>query len=68
MKPAAAQSQGKSYQLQFNLKDGTYIAMYIIPELKVVSMGDAYYYLPDTFFDQTSDLFSGLTQEVLPLY
>ncbi|MEK3736342.1 hypothetical protein MKZ23_15265 [Paenibacillus sp. FSL R5-0876] len=65
---AAAQSQGKSYQLQFNLKDGTYIAMYIIPELKVVSMGDAYYYLPDAFFVQTSDLFSGLTQEVLPLY
>jgi hypothetical protein len=65
---AGAQSQGKSYQLQFNLKDGTYMAMYIIPELKVVSMGDAYYQLSDTFFDQSGELFSGLKQEVLPLY
>ncbi|MNO24474.1 hypothetical protein D3C76_142960 [compost metagenome] len=65
---AEAQSQGKSYQLKFNLKDGTYVAMYIIPELKVVSMGDAYYQLPDSFFDQSGDLFSGLKQEVLPLY
>ncbi|WP_340009383.1 hypothetical protein MHH52_14305 [Paenibacillus sp. FSL K6-0276] len=65
---AEAQSQGKSYQLKFNLKDGTYMAMYIIPELKVVSMGDAYYQLPDTFFDQSGELFSGLKQEVLPLY
>ncbi len=65
---AEAQSQGKSYQLKFNLKDGTYMGMYIIPELKVVSMGDAYYHLPDTFFEQSGDLFSGLKQEVLPLY
>ncbi|WP_339315067.1 hypothetical protein [Paenibacillus sp. FSL R10-2734] len=65
---AGAQSQGKSYQLKFNLKDGTNMAMYIIPELKVVSMGDAYYHLPDTFFDQSGELFSGLKQEVLPLY
>lgn len=65
---AEAQSQGKSYQLKFNLKDGTYMAMYIIPELRVVSMGDAYYHLPDTFFDQSGELFSGLKQEVLPLY
>jgi len=65
---AEAQSQGKSYQLKFNLKDGTYMGMYIIPELKVVSMGDAYYHLPDTFFKQSGDLFSGLKQEVLPLY
>lgn len=65
---AGAQSQGKSYQLKFNLKDGTYMGMYIIPELKVVSLGDAYYHLPDTFFEQSGDLFSGLKQEVLPLY
>lgn len=65
---AEAQSQGKSYQLKFNLKDGTFMAMYIIPELKIVSMGDAYYHLPDTFFDQSGELFSGLKQEVLPLY
>ncbi|WP_313638784.1 hypothetical protein [Paenibacillus sp.] len=65
---AEAQSQGKPYQLKFNLKDGTYMAMYIIPELRVVSMGDAYYHLPDTFFDQSGELFSGLKQEVLPLY
>ncbi|MCJ8010587.1 hypothetical protein MUG84_02380 [Paenibacillus sp. KQZ6P-2] len=65
---AEAQSLGKSYQLKFNLKDGTHMAMYIIPELKVVSMGDAYYQLPDTFFDQTGDVFSGLKQEALPLY
>jgi hypothetical protein len=65
---AEAQSQGKSYQLKFNLKDGTYMAMYIIPELRVVSMGDAYYHLPDTFFDQSGELFSGLKQEVLSLY
>lgn len=65
---AQAQSQGKSYQLKFNLKDGTYMGMYIIPELKVVSMGDAYYQLPDLFIDQSGELFSGLTQDVLPLY
>jgi len=63
-----AQSQGKSYQLQFNIKDGTEMAMYIIPELKVVSMGDAYYQLPDAFFDQFGDIFAGLKQEALPLY
>lgn len=63
-----AQSEGKSYQLQFNIKDGTQMAMYIIPELKVVSMGDAYYQLPDAFFDQFGDIFSGLKQEALPLY
>jgi len=65
---AEAQAQGKSYQLKFNLQDGTEMAMYIIPELKVVSMGDAYYRLPDAFFKQSGDLFEGLKQEALPLY
>lgn len=60
---AGAQSQGKSYQLKFNLKDGTYMAMYIIPELKVVSIGDAYYHLPDTFFEQSGDIFSGFRKK-----
>lgn len=64
----SAQSQGKSYQLQFNMKDGTQMAMYIIPELKVVSMGDTYYRLSNVFFDQAGDIFSGLKQEALPLY
>lgn len=54
---AEAQSQGKSYQLKFNLKDGTYMGMYIIPELKVVSMGDAYYHLPDTFLNNLENFF-----------
>jgi len=63
-----AQSEGKSYQLQFNINDGTQTAMYIIPELKVVSMGDAYYQLPEAFFDQFGDIFAGLKQEALPLY
>lgn len=44
------------------------MGMYIIPELKVVSMGDAYYQLPDLFFDQYGELFSGLTQDMLPSY
>ncbi|GIP28146.1 hypothetical protein J23TS9_32760 [Paenibacillus sp. J23TS9] len=65
---AEAQSQGKSYQLKFNLKDGTSMSMYIIPELKVVSMGDDYYQLPDTFLEQSGDIFTGLKQEALPLY
>ncbi|OAB27134.1 hypothetical protein PMSD_23915 [Paenibacillus macquariensis subsp. defensor] len=63
-----AQSEGKSYQLQFNIKDGTQTVMYIIPELKVVSMGDAYYQLPDAFVDHFGDIFAGLKQEALPLY
>ncbi|MEC0240803.1 hypothetical protein P4H66_13180 [Paenibacillus dokdonensis] len=65
---AEAQSQGKSYQLKFNLKDGTSMFMYIIPELKVVSMGDDYYQLPDSFLKQSGDIFTGLKQEALPLY
>ncbi|MBV6716426.1 hypothetical protein [Paenibacillus chitinolyticus] len=65
---AEAQSQGKSYQLKFNLKDGTSMAMYIIPELKIVSMGDAYYQLPDRFLDQSGDTFKNLKQDALPLY
>jgi len=65
---AEAQSQGKSYLLKLNQKDGTSISMYIIPELKVVSIGDAYYHLPDDFFDQAGELFTELKQEVLPLY
>ncbi|MWV45685.1 hypothetical protein GRF59_18895 [Paenibacillus sp. HJL G12] len=65
---AEAQSQGKSYQLKFNLKDGTDMAMYIIPDLQVVSMGDAYYRLSGAFFKQSGDIFTGLKQEALPLY
>lgn len=33
--------------------------MYIIPELKVVSMGDAYYYLPDAFLIKPATSFQG---------
>ncbi|MGW9124063.1 hypothetical protein ACWGPW_03560 [Paenibacillus chitinolyticus] len=65
---AEAQSQGKSYQLKFNLKDGTGMAMYIIPELKIVSMGDSYYQLPDRFLELSGDLFKNLKQDALPLY
>ncbi|EGL15123.1 MULTISPECIES: hypothetical protein [unclassified Paenibacillus] len=65
---AEAQSQGKSYQLKFNLTDGTSMAMYIIPEFKIVSMGDAYYQLPDRFLDQSGDTFKNLKQDALPLY
>ncbi|MFS0838784.1 hypothetical protein [Paenibacillus sp. 1P03SA] len=65
---AEAQSQGKSYQLKFNLKDGTGTFMYIIPELNIVSMGDSYYRLPDNFIGQAGAVFKNLKQEAPPLY
>lgn len=63
---ADAQSKGKSYLLKFNLKDGTHMNMYMIPELNIVSMGDSYYRLPGMFMNQSGDLFEKLKQEPLP--
>lgn len=63
-----AQSEGKSYQLKFMMKDGTDVSMYIIPELKSISMGDNMYQLSDSFLAKYGPIFTELKQAPLPQF
>lgn len=62
-----AQSEGKSFQLEFVLKDRSHIRMYLIPELKLVTMGDNIYRLHESFGDDFNHLFESLQQPQLPM-
>lgn len=64
---ASAQSEGKSYQLHVTLPDSTYYSMYLLPELGLISIGDDYYRLPDSFSQNYSELFSSLPTQTPPL-
>lgn len=64
---ASAQSEGKSYQLHVTLSDNTYYSMYLLPELGLISIGDDYYRLPDSFSQNYSELFSSLPTQTPPL-
>ncbi|MDL2234480.1 hypothetical protein LJC63_13015 [Ruminococcaceae bacterium OttesenSCG-928-L11] len=64
---ATAQWEGRSWQMQLSLNDGTAVSLYVMPDLGYVSIGDEYYRLPDTFQSQYGPLFEGLTQSQPPL-
>lgn len=57
---AKAQNEGKSYQLFFNLKDGTKYSLYLIPELNIAMIGDNRYMFSDEFSDKFGHLFEDL--------
>ena len=64
---AHAQSSGASYQLLFQLKDGTAYHLYVIPTLSFVSAGDNRYLLPDASAQDLNTMFSDLQQSPLPM-
>lgn len=49
------------------LSDNTYYSMYLLPELGLISIGDDYYRLPDSFSQNYSELFSSLPTQTPPL-
>lgn len=64
---AHAQNSGASYQLLFQLKDGTSYHLYVIPPLSFVSAGDNRYLLPDETAQDLNTMFSDLQQFPLPM-
>ncbi|MDQ6419398.1 hypothetical protein RB620_08140 [Paenibacillus sp. LHD-117] len=54
---ALAQSSGKTNVLRWALKDGTSIDMNIFPDMKIVTIGDGAYALPDSWMETNSHLF-----------
>ncbi|MCU6712114.1 hypothetical protein M6D81_25780 [Paenibacillus sp. J5C_2022] len=54
---AGAQSEGQSYMIKYHLKDNTTIDMYVVPELKLASIGNGRYVLDDAFLKQYGQLF-----------
>lgn len=64
-KIARAQSEGKSFKLVYNFKDGTTFEMYLIPELETVSVGDNQYKLDEVAKKEIKDVFEGLKQTPL---
>lgn len=63
---ARAQRNGESYQLVFQLRDGTTYIMYVIPALSIVSAGDNYYLMSGEYAQKLSDAFSALPLVPLP--
>ena len=62
-----AQTEGKSFYVQFVLADETTFGGYVVPELGLVMFGDDRYRLPENFGEACGALFSGLTQQPLPM-
>lgn len=66
---ARAQSNGESFLLSFILEDNTSFKMFVIPKLKVASIGDNLYYLSENFLDKYSEDFIKLERPTpIPLY
>lgn len=61
-----AQKEGNSYQLFFELNDGTTYQLYVIPSLGITMLGDNRYALPENFADDFGYLFDGLSQKMIP--
>lgn len=62
-----AQSSGKSFMIRLRLKDATVTSMYVVPELRLVSIGDGQYKLSDRFLSDFAKLFASLQQNAAPL-
>ncbi len=62
-----AQQEGRSFQISFELMDGTEYRFYLIPSLRISMFGDGRYSLPQEFCDSYTDIFEGLTQPEQPM-
>lgn len=63
-----AQRDGKSYQVSFDLKDGTAYTFYVIPSLNIAMFGDGRYTMAQDFADKFSVFFESLVQEPQPMF
>ena len=62
-----AQQEGRSFQISFELMDGTEYRFYLIPSLRIAMFGDGRYFLPQEFCDSYNNVFEALTQPEQPM-
>lgn len=63
-----AQRDGESYQISFDLKDGTAYTFYVIPSLNIAMFGDGRYTMAQDFADEFGAFFESLVQQPQPMH